>query len=75
LGLLAYENKNYDASDWYYHSALQFGADPGLVYYALGINAAAAGRNVDAISYLEQAGNVSPDRYRDRVNSIIIRLR
>ncbi|GMO26180.1 MAG: hypothetical protein Ta2F_01690 [Termitinemataceae bacterium] len=75
LGLLAYEDKNYDMAERYYRSALTYGADPALVNYALGINAATAGRNSEAISYLQTAASESPERYKDRAESIIIRLR
>ncbi|MDR2841675.1 MAG: hypothetical protein LBV52_00550 [Spirochaetaceae bacterium] len=74
LGLLAYEEKNYDMAERYYRSALTYGADPALVNYALGINAATAGRNSEAKSYLQAAAAESPERYRERAESIIIRL-
>ncbi|MDR2601572.1 MAG: tetratricopeptide repeat protein [Spirochaetaceae bacterium] len=75
LGLLAYEQKNYDLAERYYRSAVQYGADQALVSYALGINAATAGRTDDAITFLQEAARISPERYRERVDSIIIRLR
>jgi tetratricopeptide (TPR) repeat protein len=75
LGLLAYEERNYDMAEQYYRSALQYGADSALVRYALGLNAASAGRTADAIEYLEQAAAASPERYRSRVESLIRRLR
>jgi tetratricopeptide (TPR) repeat protein len=75
LGLLAYEERNYDMAEQYYRSAIQYGADPALVRYALGLNAASAGRTVEAIDYLEQAAAASPERYRTRVESLIRRLR
>jgi hypothetical protein len=75
LGLLAYEENNYDMADAYYRSALQYGADSALVKYALGINAATAGRNSEALAYLEEASYESPERYRERAESIILRLK
>ncbi|MDR0552317.1 MAG: tetratricopeptide repeat protein [Spirochaetaceae bacterium] len=75
LGLLAYEQKDYDLAERYYRSAVQYGADAALVSYALGINAATAGRNDEAITYLQEAARVAPDRYKERADSIIIRLR
>jgi tetratricopeptide (TPR) repeat protein len=75
LGLLAYENKNYDLADRYYRSALQYGADQALVNYALGINAATAGKNAEAIIYLQTAAQLSPERYKEKADSIIIRLK
>ncbi|GMO49284.1 MAG: hypothetical protein Ta2G_06060 [Termitinemataceae bacterium] len=75
LGLLSYEDKNYDMAERYYRSALTYGADSPLVNYALGINAATAGRNSEAITYLQEAANQSPERYKDRAEQIIIRLK
>jgi hypothetical protein len=75
LGLLAYEERNYDMAEQYYRSAIQYGADPALVRYALGLNAASAGRTAEAIEHLEQAAAASPERYRSRVESLIRRLR
>ncbi|MDR2110663.1 MAG: hypothetical protein LBP32_05085 [Spirochaetaceae bacterium] len=75
LGLLAYEEQNYDMAEQYYRSALQYGADAALVYYALGLNAAAAGRGGDAAGFLEQAAAASPERYKNRVQDLINRLR
>ncbi|MDR2660122.1 MAG: hypothetical protein LBC27_09100 [Spirochaetaceae bacterium] len=75
LGLLAYDENNYDMADAYYRSALQYGADSALVKYALGINAATAGRNSEALAYLEEASYESPERYKERAESIMIRLK
>jgi hypothetical protein len=75
LGLLAYDNNEYDLAETYYLTALQYGADSALVKYALGVNAATAGKNNEALAYLEEAAFESPDRYKERAESIIIRLR
>jgi tetratricopeptide (TPR) repeat protein len=75
LGLLAYDNNEYDLAETYYITALQYGADSALVKYALGVNAATAGKNNEALAYLEEAAFESPDRYKERAESIIIRLR
>jgi hypothetical protein len=75
LGLLAYDKNEYDMAETYYITALQYGADSALVKYALGINAATAGRNNEALAYLEEAAFESPDRYKERAESIMIRLR
>jgi tetratricopeptide (TPR) repeat protein len=74
LGLLAYENGHFDRGEVYYRSSLQYGADAALVNYALGINAASAGRNSDARNYLQNAINLAPDRYKERAEQIIARL-
>jgi tetratricopeptide (TPR) repeat protein len=75
LGLLAYEESSYDMAEQYYRSALQNGADEALVSYALGVNAASAGKTREAIDYLRRAAAVSPERYREKSDSLIQRLR
>jgi hypothetical protein len=75
LGLLAYDENNYDLAETYYITALQYGADSALVKYALGINAATAGRNAEALAYLQEAAYESPERYKDRAETIMSRLR
>jgi hypothetical protein len=75
LGLLAYEAREFDRADTYYRSALEYGADAALVRFALGLNAASAGRSDTAISYLREAAEASPERYRDRAEDLIRRLR
>ncbi|MDR2795644.1 MAG: hypothetical protein LBB47_02900 [Spirochaetaceae bacterium] len=75
LGLLAYDENNYDIAETYYITALQYGADSALVKYALGINAATAGRNTEALAYLQEAANESPERYKERAETIMIRLK
>jgi Flp pilus assembly protein TadD len=74
-GLAAYEEGEYETAEQYYRSALQYGADRALVAYAMGINAAAAGKNPDAIRYLEQAAAASPAQYRTRADALLKRLR
>ncbi|MDR2068647.1 MAG: tetratricopeptide repeat protein [Spirochaetaceae bacterium] len=71
LGLLAYEGKKYDQAEGHYRSALQYGADQALVQYARGLNAAAQGRNTDAITCLQEAARLSPQRYKERVENLI----
>jgi tetratricopeptide (TPR) repeat protein len=75
LGLLAYEEGSFSMADEYYRAALQYGADEALVSYALGVNAASAGRTGEAIEHLRRAAAVSPERYREKSDSLIQRLR
>jgi tetratricopeptide (TPR) repeat protein len=75
LGLLAYEEGSVDMAEQYYLSALQYGGDEALVSYALGVNAASAGKTREAIDYLRRAAAVSPERYREKSDSLIQRLR
>jgi tetratricopeptide (TPR) repeat protein len=74
LGLLFYEDRMYGPAEQHYRSALQYGADSALVNFALGLNAASAGRTSEAAGYLEQAALAAPDRYRRRADEIIARL-
>jgi tetratricopeptide (TPR) repeat protein len=74
LGLISYENHDFDNAEVYYRTALNYGADPALLNYALGVNAASAGRTADAINYLETAIAADPVRYRDKADAIITRL-
>ncbi|MDR3342883.1 MAG: hypothetical protein LBT14_08895 [Treponema sp.] len=71
LGLLSYDEKEYEMAEQYYRSALQYDADQALISYALGINAAAAGHTIDAIRFLEQAKILAPERYQERVDEYI----
>ena len=74
LGLLAYEEGAFDRAEEYYRSALEYGADAALVYYALGVNAASAGKNREAVDYLRRAAAASPERYQEKSESLIRRL-
>jgi tetratricopeptide (TPR) repeat protein len=75
LGLIYYEEKNYALADEYYRQSLQRGADEALVCYALGINAAQAGKNTEAIQWLEHAAAADPDRYKNRAEELIRRMK
>ncbi|MDR1256827.1 MAG: hypothetical protein LBJ86_03705 [Spirochaetaceae bacterium] len=75
MGLLAYDENSYDTAESYYLTALQYGADSALVKYALGVNAATAGKNSEALVYLQEAANESPERYKERADSIMSRIR
>jgi hypothetical protein len=75
LGLLAYEGQRYGAAEEYYRLALQYGADPALISFARGLNAAAAGRTAEAAGFLEDAAQTSPARYRQRSGDMIRRLK
>jgi tetratricopeptide (TPR) repeat protein len=74
LGLLAYENGRHDQAELYYRRSIENGADRALVLYALGINAITAGKNGDAATFLRQAAEISPERYRAKANDLIKKL-
>jgi hypothetical protein len=75
LGLIAYENNRFTEAEQLYLFSLQYGADRALVSYALGINAASAGRNKDAVDFLRQAAEAAPEKYREKAESLILRLK
>ncbi|MDR1095065.1 MAG: hypothetical protein LBL31_01605 [Spirochaetaceae bacterium] len=76
LGLISYENHDFDTAEVYYRTALNYdGADLALLNYALGVNAASASRAADAINYLETAIATDPARYQEKAEEIIVRLR
>lgn len=74
LGLIHYSRKDYSLAEYYYQSALMLGAEPSLVYYALGVNAFSDNRPEDARDYLAQARERDPDAYRDKVSSLMERI-
>jgi tetratricopeptide (TPR) repeat protein len=75
LGLLAYENNEFDLAEKHYLSSRERGVDEALVCYALGVNAASAGRTKDAIDFLRQAAEVAPERYKEKSEDLITRLK
>jgi tetratricopeptide (TPR) repeat protein len=74
LALIAYDEGRWDAAEGYFAASLERGADQALVYYALGLNAAAAGQIDRAAEFLHRAAITDPARYRERVEGIIRRL-
>ena len=74
LGLISYAEKNYDAAEQFYLASLERGADAALVNYALGINAAAAGRIQDPVDYMYKAAALDPTRYSSRVEDVLRRI-
>ncbi|MDR2048846.1 MAG: hypothetical protein LBP69_05275 [Treponema sp.] len=75
LGLIAYDGKDYDAAERWYVTALNLGENPGLVQYARGVNAAAAGRKADAENFLREAAAASPEKYKALADDLMARLK
>jgi hypothetical protein len=75
LALLAYGAKDFARAEELYNAALHNGADLALVQYALGLNAVASGRAEAGIRWLEQAAAAAPDRFREKADRIISRIR
>ena len=74
LGLLSYDGKNYSLAERYYLDSMERGADAALVNFALGNNAAAAGRYSEAAEYLRKASAMDPPRYKARADSLLLRI-
>jgi tetratricopeptide (TPR) repeat protein len=74
LGLLAYDGQDFDQAETYYQDALRRGADEALVRYAQGVNAISAGNTDQGIQYLKQAALASPERYKTRVEELLVRF-
>ena len=74
LGLIYYAENNYSLADEYYRLSLSYGADEALVSYALGLNAASAGNNEEAVQWLRRSSAADPVRYRERADELIRRL-
>ena len=74
LGLIFYERNNYDMAEQFYLAGLERGADAALLNYALGINAASAGRTQKATEYLYKAAALDPAKYRPRVEDVLKRI-
>lgn len=74
LGLIAYNQNDFDMAEYYYKTALQLGCDPGTANFALGLNAYAVNRLEDAKTFLTNAKAAAPDRYAARVDEILGRI-
>ncbi len=73
LGLINYARKNYSVAEHHYKTALEKGAQPSLIYYALGVNSYADNRRDEAVSYLKIAGEIDP-AYRQKTEDLINRI-
>jgi tetratricopeptide (TPR) repeat protein len=74
LGLISYARKEYAAADREYTTALEKGAQPALIYYAMGINALADERPEDALDCLKKAGDADPS-YQQKAEDLAKRIR
>lgn len=74
LGLIAYARKDYARAEDQYLKAFQLGTSAGVINYALGVNAFAAGKNPDAVKYLNFAKQADAAAYGDRVDALLKRI-
>jgi tetratricopeptide (TPR) repeat protein len=74
LGLIAYAQNQFDVADAHYKQALELGCDPAITNYALGVNAYAQNRLDDAKGFLQVAKDAAPDRYGEKVDSLVAKI-
>ncbi len=74
LGLIAYAQNQFDVADAHYKQALSLGCDPAITNYALGVNAYAQNRLDDAKGFLKVAKDAAPDRYGEKVDSLVAKI-
>ena len=75
LGLIRYAQKKYFDAAEYYEQALVYGADAGLVSYALGVNAYANSELDEAERLLQEAARSDPAKYGEDVARLQERIR
>ncbi len=75
LGLINFDNANFELAEYYYQVALTNGADEALVSYALGVNAYADGRYATAREQLERAIELGGESYQAQARDLIGRIR
>jgi tetratricopeptide (TPR) repeat protein len=74
LGLIAYVRKDYPKAQDLYQKAATLGLSAGLVNYALGVNALAAGKIPDAVKYLKMSKDAEPAAYGEKSDAILKRI-
>ena len=74
LGLVTYTRKDHAKAEELYLKAFQLGVNAGLINYALGVNAFAAGRNDTAAKYLRFAKEADKSAYGEKVDALLKRI-
>jgi hypothetical protein len=74
LGLIAYGRREYAEAEVWYLRAYDAGAGAGLINYALGVNAFAAGKYDTSSKYLKLARDADPGAYAEKVDTLLKRL-
>jgi tetratricopeptide (TPR) repeat protein len=74
LGLISYDRGVYADAEAYYRQAESRGIDAGLVQYALGVNAFAAARYEEAAAFLIKAGELDPQLYGEKTETLLKRI-
>jgi hypothetical protein len=74
FGLASYSRRDYAKAEELYLKAFQLGVNSGLINYALGVNAFAAGKNDMAAKYLRFAKDADKAAYGDKVDALLKRI-
>jgi hypothetical protein len=74
LGLVSYGRKDYAKAETWYLRAYEAGAGAGLINYAMGVNAFAAGKYDLSSNYLKLARDADPAAYAEKVDALLKRL-
>jgi tetratricopeptide (TPR) repeat protein len=74
LGLIAYQEKDFDLAQTFYGEAEQLGIDEALINYALGVNAFADQRYGRAREYLLKAKELDGESYTEKCDSLLQRI-
>jgi tetratricopeptide (TPR) repeat protein len=74
LGLLSYEEGDFEAAARYYKRAEELGADKALIQYALGLSSFQAGNYAESRTYLQTAATLDPTRYKERAEELLSRI-
>ena len=73
-GLIRYATMDYAAAQTQYQLALDKSGDPGLTYYAMGVNAYAAGKLSDAKVYLQNSYQTDPEGHGEKAFALLTRI-
>ncbi len=71
---MAYGRREYPKAEEWYLRAYEAGAGAGLINYALGVNAFAAGTYDTSSKYLKLARDADPGSYAEKVDALLKRL-
>jgi len=71
MGIISYDMKDHDSAQQYYQKSADFGADAALIFFVMGLNAAAAGKKNEATDFLRKASLSDPGRFKDEAEKII----
>ena len=71
---MGYARKDHEKAEELYLKAFQLGVNAGLINYALGVNAFAAGKGDMAAKYLRFARDADKAAYGEKVDALMKRI-